>query len=229
MAYKKKIKAYAIKRGALLVICILSIAFIFFAGYFYYSNYISAQAAKAINKNDKVSPGGAMVIARAKQGMAQGELVDITRVEMVEIPQELVPNGAITSLSKLNGMRLKREVAVKEFLNALDLAAVYSSYEEGDRLIEHNFAEGAIPAAVTEGSAIDIKLFAKGEEDRIVISKAVVVSRNASLLSFYMNEREQEFIKEAASEGTLFAVMYIDPAQSASDVDYIPDYSKEKR
>lgn len=228
MAYNKKIKAYSIKRGAFITICLLCLVFIFSAGYFFYRNIMSAEAANSPSGKSNTSQSRTIVIARAKLSMRQGEVMDVSKTELVEVPAELAPKGAITSLSKLNNMRLKRELSEKEFLNALDLMAESASYEEGDRLIEHNFAEGAIPAAVAEGSAIDVKLFVKGEEDCVVISKAVVVSRNANLLSFYMNQMEQEFLKEAATEGILLAVQYIDDSQVASGVTYIPLYDKSK-
>jgi hypothetical protein len=154
--------------------------------------------------------------------------LDTSKAELAEVPGELVPQGAITSLSKLNNMKLKQDVAAKELLNDMDLIPKDSIFEDEDRLIEHNFSEGAVPAAVSEGSTIDIKLFVKGGEDSLVVSKAEVISRTDNLLSFYMDGREQEYIKEAASEGMLFAVQYIDTSQKASEVTYIPLYDKER-
>jgi hypothetical protein len=228
VAYNKKIKAYAIKRGVFIAICVLCIVFILSGGYLFYRNIMSEEAANSSSGRSNKVQSSTIVIARAKLSMRQGEIMDVSKAELVEVPEELAPKGSITNLSKLNNMRLKRELSEKEFLNVLDLMTESASYEEGDRLIEHNFAEGAIPAAVAEGSAIDIKLFVKGGEDCVVISKAVVVSRNANLLSFYMNKVEQEFLKEAAAEGILLAVQYIDDSQLASDVTFIPLYDKSK-
>jgi hypothetical protein len=126
-------------------------------------------------------------------------------------------------------MRLRREIAAKELLNDMDLMPKEAVCEADDRLIEHNFSEGAVPATVSGGSAIDIKLFVKGGEDSLVISKAIVISRSNNLLSFYMDEIEQEYIKEAASEGMLFAVQYIDNSQKASEVTYVPLFDKERK
>jgi len=164
------------------------------------------------------------IIARAKVSMKTGELLDVSKVEMVEVPADLAPKGAVTSSSQFNNMRLKQEIEEREFLNEIDLMSEDADYEEGDRLIEHNFEEGAIPAVVSQGSIIDIKLFKKGKEDCVVVSKIAVISRSANLLSFYMNRIEQEYIKEAATEGMLFAVQYIDDLQKASEVTYIPLY-----
>ncbi len=227
MAYNKKIKAYAIKKGAFITICLLCVVFILFGSYFFYINIMRSEAADSLSGRS-TTPSSTVVIARAKLSMRQGELIDVSKAELVEVPAELAPKGAISSLLKLDKMRVKREIAEKEFLNALDLMTESASYQEGDRLIEHNFAEGAIPAEAIAGSAIDIKLFVKGEEDRVVISKAVVVSRSANLLSFYMNQTEQEYLKEAAAEGILLAVQYIDTSQLASDVTYVPLYDKGK-
>jgi hypothetical protein len=226
VVYSKKIKAYTIKRGALIIIGILCLIFIFYAGYIFYRNIISEGYADGSSNKAKVSSDSTVEIVRTKLRMGQGELLDINKVEMVKIPLELVPKGAITSFSKLNRKRLRQEVGEKEFLNEMDIVPESTSFEEDDRLIEHNFAEGAVPAIVAEGSYIDIKLFKNGEEDRIVISKAAVVSRNANLMVFFMNAKEQEYLKEAAAEGLLFAVQYLDDSQKASEVTYVPPYDK---
>lgn len=224
MAYKKKIKAYAIKKWAMLAAIVLLVL----TGYVFYRNTISRNAVYAANAKSVKSSEETVSIVRAKSEMKQGERLDTSKVELVEVPASLVPKGAVSSLSKLDNMRLGREVAEKELLNVLDLMPANSTFNEEDRLIEHNFADGAVPANVVAGSEIDVRLFVKGEEDRVVISKAAVVSRNGGLLAFYLNKTEQEYIKEAAAEGMLFAVEYIDPSQPASAVTYVPSYDKRK-
>ncbi|HOS70343.1 MAG TPA: SAF domain-containing protein [Bacillota bacterium] len=228
MAYSKKNKVYAVKRAALILSCIVCAVFILSAGYMLYGNVFSGEAAGAL-RNGNVNEAKTVMIARAKQNLDQGELLDASKAELIEIPVELAPEGAITSLSKLSGMRLKRGIAKKEIFNDMDLMPQNAVCEEGERLIEHNFAEGAVPASVTAGSIIDIKLFVKGGEDGIVVSKAAVISRSDNLLSFYLDGREQEFIKEAAAEGALFVVQYIDASQQASEVTYTPLYYKDKQ
>jgi hypothetical protein len=229
LAYNKKINAFALRRTALVLICILLMAVISFGGYMLYQNALSKEAANISGDTGQKFNSNTMKIVRAKNSMKQGELLDASKVELVEVPVELAPQGAVASLSKLYGRRLKREIAEKEFLNEMDLMHEAAEYEEGDRLIEHKFAEGAVPAAVSEGSSIDIKLFVKDDEDCVVVSKAVVVSRNANLLSFYLNDKEQEFLKEAATEGMLFAVQYLDTSQQASQVTYVPLYDKGRK
>lgn len=228
VAYNKKMKAHALKRGVFIAISVLCIVFILSGGYFFYKKIMQEEAVDSFSGRSNDVQGSAVAIARAKLNMRQGDVIDFSKAELVEVPAELAPKGAITNLTRLNNVRLKRELSEKEFFNALDLMPESAAYEEGDRLMEHNFAEGAIPAAVAEGSAIDIKLFIKGGEDCVVISKAVVVSRNANLLSFYLNQMEQEFLKEAAAEGILLAVKYIDDSQLASETTYIPLYDKRK-
>ena len=228
MAYSKKNKVYAVKRTALISSCIVCAVFILSAGYMMYGNVFSGEAAGTF-RNSNENEAKTVMIARAKQNLGQGELLDASKAELIEIPAELAPEGAITSLSKLNDMRLRRGIAKKEFFNDMDLMPQNAVCEEGERLIEHNFAEGAVPASVTAGSIIDIKLFVKGGEDGIVVSKAAVISRSDNLLSFYLDGREQEFIKEAAAEGALFVVQYIDASQQASEVTYTPLYYKDKQ
>ncbi|HYE82548.1 MAG TPA: SAF domain-containing protein [Clostridia bacterium] len=201
---------------------------IFYEGYLLYRNMTSEQVSDIPGDSGIKSGSNTIIIARAKDSMNQGELLDASKAELVEVPAELVPKGAITSFTKLSNMRLKQKIAEKEFLNDMDLMPETTAYEDGDRLIEHNFAEGAVPAAVAVGSVIDIKLFVKGGEDPVIISKVVVVSRSNNLLSFYMNRKEQEFLKEAATEGTLFSVLYLDDSQLASEVTYVPSFDMGK-
>lgn len=224
MTYNKKTRIYAIKRAALISICIVCAVVTAYACFVFHGNAFGEETVNTSSSNALQSK--TLLIARSKLGIKQGELLDAGKVEMVEVPLELAPKDAVTSFSKLSNMRMKREVGEGEFLSADDLMPKEAAYEEGDRLIEHNFAEGAVPAAVSEGSTIDIKLFVKGAEDCVVISKVFVISRNANLLAFYLNKREQEFIKEAAAEGMLFAVQYIDTSQIESEVTYIPLYDK---
>lgn len=223
MAYNKKNKIYTLKKATFILICLICAVIIAYSCFMLYSK-ASGKEAPSTAGNSNTFQSKNLIIARAKASMKAGELLDVSKVEMVEIPAELAPKGAVTSSSQFNNMRLRREIEKNEFLNEIDLMPEDAAYEEGDRLIEHNFEEGAIPSAVSQGSIIDIKLFKKGEEDCVVISKVVVISRNANLLSFYMNRTEQEYIKEAATEGMLFAVQYIDDSQKASEVTYIPLY-----
>lgn len=225
LAYTRKIKGYGLKKAVYLSICILCSAIILYNGFMLYQK-ISQEDIPDTKDESSTFQSKTIKIARAKLGMKQGELIDADKIEMVEVPAELVPQGAVSSLSRLDNMRLNREVAEKEFLNAAHLIPGEAAYEEGDRLTEHNFAEGAVPAAVSVGSAIDIKLFVKDGKDLVVVSKAIVISRSANLLSFYLNGKEQEYIKEAAAEGILFAVRYVDASQKASEVTYIPLYDK---
>jgi len=229
LVYIKKSKAHAIRRAAFVSVCMLCTVTASYSAYNLYNGRLSKKALDSLNGSAGITQSRYMPVVRAKFNMRQGELLDSGKAELIEVPDDLIPSGAITSLSKLNNMRLRREIAEKEFLNNIDLMPESAVYEEGDRLIEHNFAEGAVPAAVAEGSIIDIKLFMKGGEDSIVVSKAAVISRNSNLLSFYMNETEQEYIKEAASEGMLFAVKYVDNLQEASEVTYAPSYDKERK
>lgn len=226
MAYNKKFKVFNNKQGILLLVLIICMAIILCEGYLLYHKMKSEEAANASAGTRNSSGSDTIKILRAKQGMNRGELLNVSKVEMVEVPVNLAPRGAVTSLSELSNKRLRQEIAEKELLNEMDLMPEGAAFEAGDRLIEHNFQEGAVPAAIAEGSEIDIKLFIKGEEDPVVVSKTVVISRKGSLLSFYMNGKEQEFIKEAAAEGMLFAVQYLDDSQNASKVTYTAAYEK---
>lgn len=228
VSYDGKFRALAArKRMMLSTMFIILTAIIIYEAFLLYRSsgpYVEAEAGKPVGDASPVENIG---ILRVIGGMEQGELPDAGKVEMIKVPRELTPEGAVTSLEELKGMRLRHKIAGKELLNKLDLIPEAAVFEAGDRLIEHGFQDGTVPATVVEGSAIDIKLFVRGGEDPVVVSKAVVVSRDANLLSFYMDEREQECIKEAAAEGILFAVQYLDDAQTPSRVTYSTRYFKE--
>ena len=226
MSYNKKFRYFSVKQWVYFAVAIICMIIILYEGYLLYSKIFSGNIINTSAEIGSGSKSNTIAILQAKQDMEQGELLDVSKLEMIEVPVELAPKGAVTSLSRLDAMRLKHKVAERELLNELDLMPEAAALEEEDRLMEHNFEAGTVPAAVVPGSVIDIKLFIRGGADPVVVSKAVVISRNAELLSFYMNEREQELIKEAASEGILFAVQYIEDSQRPSIVTYTAAFEK---
>lgn len=102
-------------------------------------------------------------------------------------------------------------------------------YEADDRLMEHNFEPGTVPIAAIVGTLVDIKLVKDNAEDQIVISKAAVVQRNETILAFYLNAIEQEYLKDAAAEGNLILTVYANNSQPPSIVTYVPSYALMKR
>ncbi len=229
MSYNKKFRYFSVKQWLFFSISIICAVIILYEGYLLYNRAASGSTVIASADIGGNSEGDTIAVLQAKQDMEQGELPEAGKLVMIEVPAELAPKGAVTSLSGLDNMRLKHKVAERELLNELDLMPDTAVLEEGDRLMEHNFEAGTVPAAVVSGSVIDIKLFVRGGEDPVVVSKAVVISRAEELLSFYMNEREQELIKEAASEGLLFAVQYLDDSQRPSAVTYAAAFDRGGR
>lgn len=227
MYYSKKLRFLGIKQKIMISVFLVCSLIILFEGYLLYSKAVSS---KAVYPSEAIAAGvqeGIILIMQSKQDMEQGELLDVSKVEMLEVPAEMAPKGAITSLSAIKNMRLRQKVAEKEFLVETDLMPEAAAFEDEDRLTEHGFESGAVPAAVVPGSMIDIKLFVRGGADPLVISKTAVISRNENILSFYMNSREQELIKEADEEGMLFVVQYLDDSQNAGGVTYTAPYEKE--
>jgi hypothetical protein len=166
-------------------------------------------------------------VVRAARNIKVGELADIVKFEVVEVPRELVPTGAVTSMQNVRNKRVANAISEKEILLQSDLVDSSAWYEDGDRLIEHTFQDGAIPLTVEVGSIVDIKLFKVKDEDCVVVSKAVVIGKVDKTLSFYMDEIEQEYIKEANTEGVLFLAQYLDKSQQGSMITYIPEYDRE--
>jgi hypothetical protein len=169
------------------------------------------------------------MVVRAARAIQAGETADDIKFEVVETSMDLVPKGAVTSMQQLKNKIVANSLEEKEFLMQRDLIDSSLWYEEGERLIEHTFQEEAIPASVEIGSIVDIKLFRHGAVDEIVVAKAVVVGMIDNTLSFHLNSVEQEYIKEANTEGSLFLVKYLDKSQEASEITYIPAYIKNKQ
>jgi hypothetical protein len=165
-------------------------------------------------------------LLRANQRIQAGETSDVAKFEMVAVPRELAPSGAVTSTLLLKGKRVSGSLEKGEFLMQNDLVDSTAWYEDGDRLMEHIFQDGAIPATVDIGSIVDVKLFRQGSEDPVVISKIAVIGKAQNTLSFYLNPQEQEFLKEASTEGRLFLVQYLDKTQPSSSITYYPSYNK---
>jgi len=184
------------------------------------------QKETKVNLSVKSEQSKVVNLVRTNTSIQAGESADITKFEIVAVPQNLVPDSAITSIQELKNKRVTSNMEKNEFLRKSDLVDSTAWYEEGDRLMEHIFQEGAIPATVNVGSVVDIKLFKQNSEDAVVVSKTVVIGKTDRTLSFYLNSMEQEFLKEANTEGVLFLVQYLDKAQPASVTSYYPSYGK---
>ena len=163
-------------------------------------------------------------VVRANRDMQAGEIADAIKFEVIAIPKEFAPPGAVESVHLLQNKRVASVISDKEILLQSDLVESGDWYEEGDRLMEHSFRDEAIPLTVVVGSIVDIKLFKPGNTDHVVIAKAIVVGKVDKTLSFYLNEIEQEYIKEAEVEGELFLVQYLDKSQEGCTVTYLPTY-----
>lgn len=163
-------------------------------------------------------------VVRASRDIQEGEIADAIKFEVVAMPKEYVPIGVVESIQRLQNKRVSNAISEKEILLEKDLVDSGDWYEEGDRLMEHTFQADAIPSTVVVGSMVDIKLFKPENSDPIVIAKAVVIGKVESTLSFYLNEIEQEYIKEADIEGRLFLVQYLDKSQQEYIVTYLPKY-----
>lgn len=184
------------------------------------------QKEPRVNLSAKSEQAKLISLVRANTAIKAGEPADITKFEIVAVPKNLVPDNAVTSMQQLKEKRVARDMGKNEFLLQDDIVDSTAWYEEGDRLMEHTFQEGAIPATVAVGSVVDIKLFKQKSEDTVVVSKTAVIGKTDKTLSFYLNSMEQEFLKEANTEGLLFLVQYLDKAQPASITTYYPSYRK---
>lgn len=168
-------------------------------------------------------------VVRASRNIQAGEIAEAIEFDVIEMSKEYVPTGAVESVQWLQNKRVSNAISDKEILLKSDLVDSGDWYDEGDRLMEHTFQDGAIPLTVVVGSIVDIKLFKPGNLDNVVISKATVISKVDKTLSFYLNEVEQEYIKEANTEGPLFLVQYLDKSQQACAVTYLPIYNQENK
>lgn len=164
-------------------------------------------------------------ILRAKKSISPGEKADKSKFEIVQIPDKLVSDESISSLDELENMRIKNQLVVNQFVMKNDLIPSSAWYDNEDRLVEHVFQQGTIPASVSIGSIVDIKLFKQNDLDPVVISKVVVINKKENIITFYLNSIEQEYIKEASTEGVLFITQYLDINQTPSDITYTTDFN----
>jgi hypothetical protein len=135
-----------------------------------------------------------------------------------------VPQDAVILIDQLKDKRVKNKLTSKQFVLKTDLIPSSAWYDNEDRLIEHTFQPSTIPASVLIGSIIDIKLFRQNAMDEVVVSKVVIVNKQENTLSLYLNSIEQEYLKEAATEGVLFITQYLDASQTASEITYRINY-----
>ncbi|MDF2840373.1 MAG: hypothetical protein K0Q99_1145 [Clostridia bacterium] len=211
------------KRKKVIIFGLAGIFVIFLLlGYFYYGD--DSEVNLTDKKNNQSKESAVIQVVRASHGLQAGEMADAVKFEVVAVPKELVPAGAITSVQQLKNKRVASSIAEKEFLLQADLVESTEWYEEDDRLTEHTFRDEAIPSTVEVGSVVDIKLFRPNNVDDVVVAKAVVVGKTDKTLSFYLNKVEQENIKEANTEGFIFLVQYLDKSQLPSIATYTPAY-----
>lgn len=214
-------------KGKRILIFGLSGAFLIFV--FVMALFISGDKQEGIlGQNDITSKvQNEVKVIRATRSIQAGEMADVVKFEVVEVPKELVPGGIVPSIAQLKNKRVANQLAEGEFLLQRDLVDSVEWYEDEDRLIEHTFQDGAIPVTVEVGSVVDIKLFRPQRIDDIVVAKAVVIGKADKTLSFYMDKLEQEYLKEANTEGFIFLVQYLDKSQAASTITYRPVYPEK--
>lgn len=222
-------KVLSITSTVLVVVMALIVAVVVFKRY-----VIPTDKSKSVITNSQqeaaaTTEAGIVNIAIVKEKLSPGDIVGPNKVNMEMRHEKDVPKDAVKSLTSLENMRMKVQREPNEILLSTDLVPEDSWYEGEDRYTEHKFLPEAIPAVVQVGSIIDIKLLKTGGEDPIVVSKVVVESRTGDVLGFYLNFEEQEYIKEAASEGLLFVTVYADKNQPASDVTYTTNYGLKNK
>lgn len=228
-------KATKKKQAFLIVLIIFALLGSCIVGYLFIvdsqkeKNYIvgDLQPNSSTNTNDSVQK-----VLVASKDLSAGDVASYDAFKFIEIDtsQQMIPLDAIQDLEELNDKRLKIGMTENEMLQSSKLISKNSWYEEGDRLVEINFVEGAIPTIIPReqiiGSLVDIKLFKKGAEDKIVIPKVAVIAGDGNKLGFYLNHKEIDSLKEAATEPDgLYLAIYIDESQQASSITYHPSYS----
>lgn len=141
---------------------------------------------------------------------------------------EINENEEFVNYDELINKRARINITTQDYLTKSLLIDSNIWYEEGDRLVEHIFAEGIIPELNDNlvGTLVDIILFKKGAVDEIVVSKVAIIAANENRLSFYLNETECEYLKEASSEeGGFYLRAYLNDNQTASLITYEPKYN----
>jgi hypothetical protein len=200
-------------------------------GYSYVTTKESNNQVLGSSTSVSETPSEIQKVLVAARDVEAGTLVngDIFKFIEIDTATSPIPIDAVQDLEQLKDKRIKVSIKENEILQSNKLIPKNAWYEEGDRLVEINFVEGAIPTVISRdqllGSLVDIKLFKKGAEDPTVISKVAIVASDGNKLGFYLNHEETENLKEASTEADgLYIVLYIDDSQIESPVTYEPSY-----
>ena len=225
MAYFTSRKIYltrSLRRIALFVLLGIVVAVV---GVTMYTRFYGNRNMENLEiSTDKKAAGIQISILKAKQDITIGGRTTSMDFDIYEIDAEFVPENAVSDISKLKGMRVIRDIKKNEILKSSDMVEENYFFKSDDRLMEQAFSAEGIPSDCKDGSIIDIRLFRPGENDPVVISKVFVMKRVESSLTMFMDMKEQELLKQSIKEGALYILMYGDPSQEASMVDYIPNY-----
>lgn len=196
--------------------------------YLYITRGTSGQTDKPVI-NQNIENEKKIKVLLTSKSMTAGDYIDSTYYDEVEYLQEEIPEDAVLDPIELQGKILRNDLEQGSIIRRKDLLHKMP-YEENDRFVEHNFIDGAIPTTIPPeqliGSIVDINLFKSGAVDEIVVSKATIVAKDGNKLAFHLNPIEQEYLKEASTEGVYYLTAYLEKNQKASEVTYRPSYSK---
>lgn len=144
---------------------------------------------------------------------------DIEGKRLSKKPEAVMPVTPVTALTSAASVTALTSAASVTRSTGSDLV-----YSDDDRLMEQAFPFDSIPTACKVGSLVDIKLYDPLGVDPVIISKVEIVERNANILSMYLNQEEQENLKQSIKEGAVYILLYGNNNQKPYVGNYVPDY-----
>lgn len=228
MAYFITKRMHRTKRLSQIVISILLIVAVLGSGITVYAKYNDDKRNEiSANSAAKMQTDTHIVLFKANRDIPIGTEADMRDFDRYEAAGELVSSDTAIAVESIKDKRFARDIKKNEILKLTDLVEADFFFKPDDRLIEQAFAADGIPSDCKNGSIIDIRLFRPEGNDPVVISKVFVMKRVECNLTMYMDMMEQELLKQSIKEGALYILLYGNPTQEASRVDYSPNYRME--
>ena len=212
-------KVLIIVCGSIVVIVVASLSF----WYMYNKNRSIPEEVQISEMEEKT-----YTVIRARKGLSPGQIItESDGIETVELQEPAA--GAITDIEMIKNKTVLNNIGENEVIQSEDIIDISQYYTDTDRLTEVTFMDGTIPTLLQDqitGRFVDILLFVKGDEDPVVVAKSRVMGTNGvNKALFHFTPQEDEYIREASSEGVLYLRIYLDNQQESREVTYVPNYN----
>lgn len=191
--------------------------------------YLKKSSSVEVSKNEEM-----LEVVVATESIIKGEVIEEAKVEIRKIPIEYLPTNSIVTLEQAVGKKAnfnieKNAVLTDSFVN--ESVKNVSEYKDDSRLKSCVIQTGLIGGMVQEGSYIDVEYVRPNGKRHVVLSKKHVVKKiDETTVVVETTDADRTLLEAAIAEarylgGELKVVLYLDPEQKASTVDYtVPNF-----